>query len=199
VRPGRGVMVAFVAALVFLGAAVGYTLGRGRPPGAGSADVGFLQDMILHHEQAVRIATTAASVGTDSVVRHFAREVLIFQQYEIGLMDGWLGRWGHPRVPDRATVMGWMGHPVAPADMPGLASDQELEALERAEGGEVDAAFLRLMVEHHEGGVHMAEAAVPRVADDDVRALARRMARNQRIEIEEYKRAAARLGAVLED
>lgn len=197
VRP-RPVIVAFVAALVFLGGAVGYVLGRGRPPGAGSADVGFLQDMILHHEQAVRIASTGVTEASEPVVRQFAREVIIFQQYEIGLMEGYLRRWGEPRVPDRTTVMGWMGHPVPAPEMPGLATDEELAALEQARGRDVDAGFLRLMTVHHEGGVHMAEAAAGRVGDDVVRELARVMARNQRIEITEYRRAADRLGITLD-
>ena len=193
----RPVLVALVAAVAFLGGAVGYTLGRGRPPAASSADVGFLQDMILHHEQAVRIAATGVTEAGESTVRHFSREVLIFQQYEIGLMEAWLQRWGHPRVADRGMVMGWMGHPVPPDEMPGLAGDDELERLERAEGRDVDALFLQLMTEHHRGGVHMAEAAVSRVRDTAVRDLAVRMARNQRTEITEYETAATRLGIAL--
>lgn len=188
---------AFVAALVFLAASAGYGVGRDRHPGDGSADVGFLQDMILHHEQAVRISSTAVTEATEPVVRQFAREVLIFQQYEIGLMEGYLRRWHRPRVPDRDTVMAWMGHEVPAAQMPGLATDDRLEALERAEGRDVDAAFLRLMIVHHEGGVHMAEAAVQRVGDKVVRELAQKMATNQRIEITEYRSTAERLGISL--
>lgn len=189
--------MAFVAALVFLAAAAGWSVGRGRPPDSGSADVGFLQDMILHHEQAVRIASTAVTEAAEPVVRQFAREVLIFQQYEIGLMEAYLQRWHRPRVADRDTIMGWMDHETPAAQMPGLATDGQLEALERAEGRDVDAAFLRLMTVHHEGGVHMAEAAVGRVGDRTVRDLAARMAKNQRTEIVEYQRTAERLGISL--
>lgn len=191
---GRPVLVALVAALTFLGGAVGYTLGRGRPPAASSADVGFLQDMIAHHEQAVRMATTGDAAATEVSVRHFAREVLIFQQYEIGLMEAYLKRWGHPRVSPRTTVMGWMGHPTAPDTMPGLATAAQLRELETATGRTVDALFLKLMIEHHKGGVHMADEAVKRVRDREVRDLARRMRTNQRSEIVEYERAVTRLG-----
>jgi uncharacterized protein (DUF305 family) len=191
---GRPVLVALVAALTFLGGAVGYTLGRGRPPAAASADVGFLQDMIAHHEQAVRMATTGDAAATETSVRHFAREVLIFQQYEIGLMEAYLKRWGHPRVSTRTTVMGWMGHPTAPEAMPGLATAAQLRELETATGRTVDSLFLKLMIEHHKGGVHMADEAVKRVRDREVRDLARRMRTNQRNEIVEYERAVTRLG-----
>jgi len=190
----RGVVALLVAALVFLGGAVGYTLGRGRPPGASSADVRFLQDMILHHEQAVRIAATAVATASDSAVKHFAREVMIFQQYEIGLMEAYLQRWDKPRVPERETVMEWMGHEVPAAEMPGLATDAALADYERAAGRDVDAGFLRLMTVHHRGGVHMAEAALRHVDDGAVRELAERMVRNQRTEIAEYLQLAQRLG-----
>ena len=190
----RGVLVLLVAACTFLGGAVGWTLGRGRPPGASSADVGFLQDMIAHHEQAVRMATTGDSAATEVSVRHFAREVLIFQQYEIGLMEAYLQRWRHPRVAERDTVMGWMGHPVEATAMPGLATEDELRQLETATGRDIDRLFLRLMIEHHKGGVHMAAEAVKRVRDERVLNLARRMQANQRSEITEYERAFTRLG-----
>ncbi|HVF73863.1 MAG TPA: DUF305 domain-containing protein [Acidimicrobiales bacterium] len=190
----RGVVALLVAALVFLGGAVGYTLGKGRAPGESSADVRFLQDMILHHEQAVRIATTAVASAPDPSVQHFAREVVIFQQYEIGLMEGYLQRWDQPRVPDRDTVMEWMGHEVPAAEMPGLATDAALGDYERATGRDVDAGFLRMMTVHHRGGVHMAEAALRHVDDEFVRDMARRMATNQRTEIAEYQQLAQRLG-----
>lgn len=57
-------------------------------------------------------------------MRGFAKEVLVFQQYEIGLMEAYLQGWGHPRYPAAATTMGWMGTPVPAEDMPGMASSR---------------------------------------------------------------------------
>ena len=83
-----------VVALAFLGFAVGMFVTRDRPPGADSADVGFLQDMITHHDQALGIATLEAAYGEDPVVRSYARDVLTFQSYEIGVMTQMLADWG---------------------------------------------------------------------------------------------------------
>lgn len=194
--PTRGVLAALLVAVAFLAGAVGWALGsRDDAPGPGSADVRFLQDMIRHHEQAVELASLAVTAAPDVTVRKFAKEVITFQQYEIGLMVATLERWGHRPDADRATVMEWMGMPTPAEAMAGMASEEELAAYRRAEGRDLDLRFLRLMRAHHEGGVHMAEAAVERARDRSVRELARRMARNQRIEIEEYRRVEARLGA----
>ncbi len=183
----RRVVVLLVAAFAFLGGAVGYFLGRSQPPGSGAADVRFLQDMILHHEQAVRMATTpmGPAAAADPAVSHFAREVLIFQQYEIGLMEAWLQRWGHPRASD---------DPHAGHDMPGMATEDQLVAYEAASGMEVDAGFLRLMTAHHRGGIQMVDDYRGRLQDRLVRELAERIARNQQKEIVEYEQLARRLG-----
>ena len=185
-------VVALVAALCFLAGSVGYVLGRGQPPGADSADVGFLHDMLRHHEQAVTMATLELANGATPDVQSFAREIVLFQSYEIGLMDAQLQDWGYRREvpPDRA--MAWMGHDTDPDAMPGMASAEDLDALRAAEGRDSDALFLTLMQDHHRGGVQMAEAAVDLVRDDDLRDLARRIADVQRAEIQELDAARQR-------
>ena len=71
--------------------------------------------------------------------------------------------------------------------------DQSLEQLEQASGRQADRLFLTLMREHHLGGVHMADEAAAHASDPDIRELAARMARNQRIEANEYQAVLARL------
>jgi uncharacterized protein (DUF305 family) len=185
-------VLALVAALCFLAGSVGYVLGRGRPPGEGSADVGFLHDMLRHHEQAVELANLELSNGSIPDVRSFAREILLFQSYEIGLMDAQLQDWGYRREDPPDTAMAWMGHSTDPDAMLGMATPEQVEALREAEGREADALFLDLMQAHHRGGVQMAAAAEDLVRDDDVRELAARIASVQRTEIEELEAARER-------
>ena len=79
--------------------------------------------------------------------------------------------------------------------MPGLATPEQIEALAEATApDDVARQWLELMTVHHEGGVHMAEAGAERVQDPFVRDLAERIARNQRIEINEYAAVRKRLG-----
>src|SRR3954452_7881135 len=88
---------AAVAAVLLISA--GYVAGATSRSGAhvpaeGSADVGFLRDMMVHHSQAVTLAIIVLPRATTRPVREIAEETAIDQQREIGLMAGWLQQWG---------------------------------------------------------------------------------------------------------
>ena len=95
--PTRLQLVALVVVLCVLAGIIGWRVGRGFPPGKDSAEVGFLYDMISHHEQAISMAQVELAGGTDVRVRVFADEIMRFQSYEIGLMERFLEEWGHTR------------------------------------------------------------------------------------------------------
>lgn len=179
--------VSMVLSLLILAGALGYFMGtrsEGRPS-RNSVEVGFLYDMLIHHEQGQRLANAELTRGAEASVETFAREVLLFQSYEIGLMEQKLAEWGHARDDRPARAMEWMGTASSVAGMPGMASKSELETLERAQGREVDALFIPLIQDHHRGAVHMASYAAERADDPFVRKLAAQIARNQRIEVRE--------------
>jgi len=187
--------VASVAAMLFFAGSVGYMIGVGGgddPPGRSSVDVGFLQDMISHHEQAIEMANVELAGGTEPDVEAFAREILTFQAYEIGVMEARLGEWGHIPAERDEIAMAWMHLPLPVDQMPGLASEDEMSVLFNAEGRDVDALFVRLMQDHHRGGIHMATAAEATASDPLVRDLAARMVRNQRVEVVELEGALKR-------
>ena len=191
--------IALAIALVFLAGSMGFAAGtreaRAAVPGPSSVDVGFLWDMIAHHEQALVMSQYQIGGGVEPRVHHFAREILQAQSYEIGLMEAYLQRWGQPRErPDDGEAMAWMGHGMPTASMPGMASDDEIEELADARGRDVDALFIDLMKIHHEGAVEMGAAAAEAAADRYVRDLAERTARYQRVEINELEATRAALG-----
>jgi uncharacterized protein (DUF305 family) len=191
----RGWVISMIAMLYAAGA-IGYVVGArdvGRPAGD-SVDVGFLQDMISHHEQGIEMSNVELVDGADVGVKGFAREILTFQAYEVGLMEGQLAEWGRAPQDRGATAMAWMDVAVPVDQMPGMASEDEMRLLGQAEGPGVDALFISLMQDHHRGGVHMAAHAAEAASDPAVRALAARMARNQRIEIGELDAARQRAG-----
>jgi uncharacterized protein (DUF305 family) len=185
-------------ALAFLGFAVGVFVTRDRPPGADSADVGFLQDMITHHQQAIEVSLLELAYGEDPTVRSFASDVRNFQSYEIGLMTQKLAGWGFTPSDRSDQAMAWMDMPVPVDQMPGLLSDDEMAEISEARGTELDQLFLEKMAEHHRGGIHMAQAATQLVDDDEVRDLAERMVRNQSSEINEYRGTAQAKGFDIE-
>jgi uncharacterized protein (DUF305 family) len=70
------------------------------------------------------------------------------------------------------------------AGMPGMQSGEELDALERAQGGEFRTMWLSMMIEHHEGAVEMAEEVLDEGQNGKVRELAEGIVKTQNAEIE---------------
>jgi uncharacterized protein (DUF305 family) len=159
----------------------------------GDVDTGFVQDMADHHEQAVRMALIVlAKDDISPVVRAFATDVVASQRYELGLMDAHLDF--ERGAPDRE-VMAWMDAPMPLAEMPGMATPASLDELAAAGGRAADDLFLALMIEHHRGGLHMAELAEAHADDDDVRDLAERIVFSQTEEIAEMEQAQRQLAS----
>ncbi|HVE93620.1 MAG TPA: DUF305 domain-containing protein [Acidimicrobiales bacterium] len=184
-----GQWLAMAAAMVFLAGSLGYAAGarRDRVPGAESVDVGFLHDMISHHEQAVRMSNLELINGVVPEVQVFGREIVHLQSYEIGLMERQLALWGRSRVARPDIAMAWMDQAVLVDSMPGLAGRAEMRLMERGSGRDADALFVALMKDHHRGGIHMAEYAAKHSATEFVRDIARRMAAAQTLEIREME------------
>ena len=189
-------LVAVLALLVGIGGVLVYQ--RSTTPGAGSVDVGFMQDMTTHHQQAVEMANVVAEHGSDPDVRAFAREILTFQQYEVGYMEALLEDWGQWPFPTDRTAMEWMGMSSTPDQMPGMQPEAAMEQLDDATGAEVERLFIPMIIDHHKGGVHMAEYAAEHASDPRVRSLAERMVTQQSGEIADFERAAQRLGIPLD-
>ena len=173
-------------------------------PAEGSAEAGFARDMQAHHTQAVQMSTMVRDATDDPEVRSLALDIMLTQQQQAGQMYGWLEQWDLPQASlaapmqwmsgtDSDTDMGSMDHgtdstdstvgPDSGAVMPGMATDQDLKQLDQAVGVDAETLYLRLMVAHHQGGVTMAQGALDRVQDQDVRRLAQAIVDSQTAEL----------------
>ena len=72
---------------------------------------------------------------------------------------------------------------MAGMDMPGMASEGEMEALGDASGSAFEQMWLQMMTEHHEGAIEMAEEEVADGEFPDTVALAEEIAQAQAAEI----------------
>ncbi|GDY32466.1 DUF305 domain-containing protein [Gandjariella thermophila] len=208
------VVAAAVLAVLLLGAATGLLIGLPRSggdvPPANSVDVGFAQDMALHHQQAVQMANTAREKTTNSEIKQLAFDIESTQLEQVGRMAGWLMLWGQPEQ-NPGTHLAWMtgaasvhqhGAPapstgaVADSDhMPGMASEDELGRLRSLSGQEFDVYFLQLMLRHHEGGTPMAQYAAQHASVPAVRTLADNIVRAQSNEAATIRQLLAERGA----
>ncbi|MEV0786399.1 DUF305 domain-containing protein [Streptomyces sp. NPDC050423] len=155
-------------------------------PAEGSADVGFARDMAVHHQQAVEMSFIVRDRTTDEAVRRLAFDIINTQANQRGMMLGWLEMWGRAKS-SPGPPMEWMGHTFTPrgdgALMPGMATDDDLDALRAAKGRDAEVLFLRLMTAHHRAGADMAQAAAGAAGTDEIRNLASGMVLGQRSEI----------------
>lgn len=154
-----------------------------------AADIGFCQDMSVHHLQALVMCQRVLGRDTGGAVQAAAVEVLQNQAMEVGQMRAWLADWGASTVPP-SIVMGWMGAnqgagmPISM--MPGYASDEELLQLSTLEGRDRGRRWLELMRAHHVGGVMMASEAQNLASSTKVARLARIQSTAQTFEISQY-------------
>jgi uncharacterized protein (DUF305 family) len=156
-----------------------------------TSDVGFAQNMIPHHSQAVEMADVAlgASAGAGEKVLSLATRIKGAQDPEIKLMTSWLTTWGQP-------IMAGMGpgETMAPgqtmpgmAGMEGMMSAAEMTSLSAASGPAFDKQWLTLMIKHHEGAIVMAEAVKESGVNPDAAKLASAIISAQQTEIAEMK------------
>ena len=187
-QPSRALWALLLVAVVLLGGAVGWRIGRAQGddevPSHNSVDVGFFQDMSTHHNQAVGMAFTYLANGTDPLLHQIAGEIVTYQSSEIGVMGEYLTRWGQAGT-EGDTAMGWMGMATPRDEMLGLATKGELAKLNAARGSALNQIFTRLMILHHVGGVHMAAYARAHATTPEVKRWAATMADGQRGEIAE--------------
>lgn len=139
-----------------------------------AADSMFAMMMIPHHEQAIEMSDTILSKsGVDQRVLDLAQQIKAAQAPEIELMQSWLDDWGMPS----SGGMEGMDH----GD--GMMSEDDMAALEAAEGAEAARLYLEQMIEHHQGAIEMAQDELDDGANPGVLALAQRIITSQTAEI----------------
>jgi len=117
-------------------------------------DVLFMQEMILHHQQAVDMAALVKDRTNRQAIVELARRIDASQADEMKFMRKWLGDRGQAMPDPRSAHVRHAAH--GEDDIPGMASPQQMAALAAAKGLAFDRLFLERMIAHHEGAVKMA-------------------------------------------
>ncbi|GAS97244.1 lipoprotein [Mycolicibacterium canariasense] len=162
------------------------------------ADVMFAQMMIPHHQQAIEMSDMIlGKQGIDPKVTDLATQIKAAQGPEIDQMKGWLSQWGTPAMAPSSSMPG-MGMPGM--DMPGMGmhgegmmSEQDMTALQNAQGIAASKLFLTQMIAHHQGAITMAENEIRTGQFPDAVALANNIKTSQQREIETMRSILATL------
>ena len=140
-------------------------------------DAAFVLDMLHHHAQALVMTGLVDERASSDGIRLLAERMQVSQQDEMGQLETWLQQRGEPvQDPDASHA-----HTL----MPGMLTEDELAALEAADGEAFDELFLRSMIRHHEGALLMIAELYgsPDGAEPDLAQLAGHFDSDQRIEI----------------
>ena len=116
------------------------------------ADVDFMQDMIIHHHQALLMAKLAAPSTNNQAIRDLAGRIDVSQADEISFMQGWLQQ-REEQVPDPTAEHSEHTH----HNMMGMATPEEMTQLAESKSTDFDRLFLQLMITHHDGAIKMVE------------------------------------------
>lgn len=135
----------------------------------------YIEGMIPHHEQALELSgLVLGAVGVRERTRALAEFIVADQSAEIDTMRAWQTAW-RGAIPAGSAAGGHQGHGGAAAvagaiptgcgehahtQMKGMATAEQLAALDAADEAAADRMFLELMIAHHEGALEMAESAV---------------------------------------
>jgi uncharacterized protein (DUF305 family) len=168
------------------------------PTGAGEeitaehndADVMFAQMMTPHHQQAVEMSEMLlAKDEIPTEVTDFAQKVINAQGPEIDRMNAMLAAWGEKTM-DMQDMEG-MGH----GGMSGMMSEEDMAALQDAQGIEAARLYLEQMTAHHKGAIEMAQDEVEGGQNPQAVALAEKVVQDQKAEITEMEQMLQELPA----
>jgi uncharacterized protein (DUF305 family) len=124
------------------------------------ADVKFMVGMIAHHAQALVMSRMAPENGASQQIQTLASRIINAQKDEIASMQQWLRDRDQP-VPEFEIkgidlMVTINGEPYTMyKKMRGVLSDRQIEELSQAKGNDFNRLFLKYMIEHHSGAVHM--------------------------------------------
>lgn len=145
------------------------------------ADIMFLQMMIPHHQQAVDISNLALKTSKDAELLALAKSIRDAQTSEIAQMKSWLN--------DAGAGLD-MGHSMD--GMGGMLNDAELSALNAETGSKFDILWLKGMIGHHDGAIHMT-TMIRDASNKEIKAFGESVVKDQSAQITQMRAMLKRL------
>jgi uncharacterized protein (DUF305 family) len=181
-------LAALLVAVLLLASCGGGDTGSSAEASHNDADVEFATGMIPHHAQALHMVEMAQDRGSSPEFRRLLEDIEAAQGPEIEQMAGWLERWDQ-EVPPTEMPMGDdmghdMGHDMGRGPGPGMMAQRDLDRLDSTRGAGFELMWMRMMIEHHEGAIEMAETEVRAGEHPEAVELAEDIIEAQRAEID---------------
>ncbi len=119
------------------------------------ADVSFMQDMIIHHHQALLMSRLATQRTNNKTLLDLANRIDISQADEIAFMQTWLREREEIAPEPNKDHQDHQEH--GERSMAGMATPAQMIQLAGSKSTDFDRLFLKLMIAHHDGAITMVE------------------------------------------
>jgi uncharacterized protein (DUF305 family) len=140
-------------------------------------DLRFIDEMIVHHRMAIMSSEHMISDSERPEMRQLAENIQESQSGQIDQMQEWRDDWYPDAGRTYGTPGGMMGETMGHGMMGG--------AMHGAAGTDAtDAAFLRMMIPHHQQAIDMSEEALDEAEHPELKELAQKIIDEQSAEIE---------------
>lgn len=180
-RNPRSAILAILLCLSCFGVAVAHDQKSKVNSSLSSYDLAFIDAMTQHHRDGIKMMDLAAKKAESQDVAEMAGRGAQDQKAEIDEMQ---------RMKPAPSQVSKMAGKI-PGVMPPGKMMTELARLEKSSGKEFDRMFLQMMIEHHKGAVKMADDALTRGSDGNVKMKAREIHDKQSEEISQMKKMLA--------
>lgn len=138
------------------------------------ADVVFLQNMVLHHTQAITMSQIARNQASAAQVKDLASRIEAEQSPQVQQMNSLLTEWASPAS---ATTGGTVTtNAVGHGQLPGTVS-----------GAGFDRAFLEMMIIDHQDAVDMSQIELAQASNPATRNLAQQIISTDQAQLNEMQ------------
>ncbi|MGB3335308.1 MAG: DUF305 domain-containing protein [Mycobacterium sp.] len=138
------------------------------------ADVTFLEDMVIHHQQGLELAALVPSQSADPALVAFADQSATQQRTELQGCQAQLLQWEVPG--------GHSGRDHA-AELPGMVDQATIDKLRGLRGQAFDTLWLQSMIAHHRGAIAMAQNEIEHGESPEAISIAHSLVPYQQAEI----------------
>ena len=150
---------------------------------ASTIDKHFIEQMIPHHEGAIKMANLALQKAKHSEIKTLATAIIAAQTSEIQSMNGWYQGWFGTVVPKVST--GMMGGGMMSQSGMHMGGQEDMTKLENAT--DFDRAFIEEMIPHHQLAIMMANMLQSGTNRPEMKQLAENIITSQSKEIQEMQ------------
>ena len=120
-----------------------------------------MQGMIMHHAQAVEMTALINERTANKNLRLLGARISHSQAEEMKYMERWLKIRGEPTSIYMPSMQHTPGMDMSKHQhqmlMPGMLTQEQMDALKKAKAGEFDRLFLKGMIQHHKGALVMVD------------------------------------------